>query len=267
MYSFAQYILRYIDFLLHSVSNYISAKTHFFSKIYLYFCVLLGAFCFIFCASALQVDERVIYKGFKSDIYKIKAFHNSIVEFDDSIMLVIGPQSSSIVWKKDKEFGMWVNAESHFIPYHYSVIHLYTTGDMDEITSDYNIKLLNLERFDEGDENELYQVFLGWQFINDFYRKQESGLITEDNTIIGDIELPIQAPVGIYKIYLYLFKEKKLIYAAQTEFSVKNNTLFYRLNRAAKRYPIIYSLSAILIALLFGWKAAFFFRKKGNRII
>lgn len=216
------------------------------------------------CTFALHVSERVIYKGFKSDGYKLKAFAKPAVEFDDAVMLVTGPQASSIVRKKEQKFGMWVNSKSQIIPYYYSVIHLYSTRALEELTSKYNIQLLNLHLFDWEQDSELYQIFLQNQFLNNFYLTQTSAFLIDQGVLLEKINLPAQAPVGAYKVHLYLFKDKNLVYAAQTEFTVKNNTIFYRINRAARRHPVLYALVAIFIALGFGWKAAFFFRGRAK---
>ena len=211
---------------------------------------------------ALQVSERLIYKGFRSDGYALQLFHQSGIDFDDAVMVVTGPQSSALVRKKGKKFGMWVNTESRFIHYYYSILHMYTTRELREVTSEYNIKLLNLDFFEPSDDHELYQIFLYHQFLNDFYLIQDSAFAIENDIIFKEILLPSQIPVGVYKVHLYLFKNQNVVYTAQTEFEVKNDTIFYQINRAAYKYPLSYAFIAILIALAFGWKAAFFFRKK-----
>lgn len=211
---------------------------------------------------ALQVSERLIYKGFRSDGYKLQIFHQAEIDFNDAVMVVTGPQSSALVRKKDEKFGMWVNTKSKFIPYYYSILHMYTTRELSQATSEYNIKLLNLDLFDSSDDDELYQIFIYNQFLNDFYLVQDSAFNIENNVISKKVLLPSQIPVGVYKVHLYLFHNQNVVYTAQAEFEVKNDTIFYQINRAAYKYPLRYAFVAILIALAFGWKAAFFFRKK-----
>lgn len=208
-------------------------------------------------ATALELKEQLVNRGLRSEPYNLNFKHSVENNFDSVILLVTGPKASAVIWKKEKKFGLWLNRKSYTIPYYNTIVHAYSSAPLDEITSPYNLSLLNLDNLNQDRQDELYNAFLEEQYEKNFFHEEVSTFIFEGDLLGKQITLPANIPTGQYRVYLYLFQDKNLVSAAQSEFYIKNNGLLYRINRLASSYPLLYSILAIVIALGLGAKAAY----------
>mgnify|MGYP001031194444 CR=1 FL=1 len=219
--------------------------------------VFFLAFAMSNAANALELTEPLVYRGLRSEPYNLNFKHGVDDDFDSVILLVTGPKASAVIWKKEKKFGLWLNRKSYSIPYYNTIVHAYSSAPLDNITSPYNLSLLNLDNLNQDRQDELYKAFLKEQYEKNFFHEEVSSFTFEGDLLGKQITLPANIPTGQYRVYLYLFQDKNLVSAAQSGFYIKNNSFLYRINRLANSYPLLYSILAIMIALGLGAKAAY----------
>lgn len=212
-------------------------------------------------ASALELSKHLILKGLRSDKYVITASSEVETPFDGAVILVTGPKESAIIWKKERMHGVWGNKQSYFIPFYNSLLHIYSTHPLLDITSEYNLKLLNLAYFITPVNNDLALAFQHFQEEDGLFHEGK-GMKTTGGKIMQEIIIPKQASVGSYSVYLYLFLNKSLIHAQKADFNVINDSFFYKLNYLAHDKPFIYACFSTLLALFLGGNAAFLIRKR-----
>ena len=100
--------------------------------------------------------------------------------------------------------------------------------------------------------------------------RQRAGLFQEHDDGIsfigrslfrGTVDLPVSVPIGLYTADVYLFRDGELLSKNESTLQV-NKVGFERLvYLLAFRYPFIYGLVAVLIAVLGGLIGWFAFRR------
>ena len=190
----------------------------------------------------------------------------------DVIMVVRGPSQPMVVRRKEWVAGLWVNGQERVFPTVPGFYTVLSSRPFRAIASAETLKELgvgftniNLGLDAAGDPADQ-------TFRSSLIRlKQRAGLFQENDdgvTFIGrslfrgTIDLPVNVPVGLYVVDVYLFRDGELLSRNQSTLKV-NKVGFERLvYLLAFRYPFLYGVIAVLIAVAGGLVAWAVFRRE-----
>lgn len=194
----------------------------------------------------------------------------------DLVVVLRGPDQSIRVRRKERVFGIWVNASDHpfvGVPAYYAVA---STRPLSEIGAEshftrHQIGLDALRPIDRELAKGAAPNPAATPFRDAIRRLKESdGLynpIRVPVTFIGpnlfraEFQFPSNVPVGSYKAEIYLFNDGELAGANASALFVDKTGLERWVYKAARNYPALYGIVAVVIAVAFGWGAAIIFRR------
>lgn len=190
----------------------------------------------------------------------------------DIVVVLQGPAASTVVRRKERIFGMWINRHSETfesVPISYS---LATTRAIQDIADSESFSRLSL-----GIDN----IFLkplepsGAEQVAEFSdalrnRKQKTGLYSErvggvqflSQTLFrATLSLPPNVPIGTHRARAFLFKNGVFLKETSAPLSILKSGFEDAIYRAAHGYSFFYGIGAVLLAMLTGWLGRIVFRK------
>lgn len=190
----------------------------------------------------------------------------------DVIMVIRGPHQPLVVRRKEWVAGLWVNGASRTfssVPGFYAVL---SSRPLRAVASEETLKTLgigfaNLD-FGKSDQD---------QPADDAFRsamirlRQEHRLFQESDDAIsfigrslfrGSVDLPVNVPIGRYTTQVYLFRDGKMLSQSQSSLQVHKVGFERMVYLLAFRYPFIYGLLAVLMAVIAGLVAWAVFRRQ-----
>ncbi len=179
------------------------------------------------------------------------------------ITSVTGPTKGYNIWKKEKKYGIWLNAKRLYIPATFSFYQIYATNSLEKITDYDTLKILgfNLD-YSDYFSHETYEKDEMLKFNHAFKEYQQSvgqylDSINPIEVIGGSIfrikiKLNKTVPVGDYIIKIAEFEDGKLTQTESLRFEVKQSEFFASIDSMSSNSPIIYSIIAIFIAIIVG---------------
>ena len=230
------------------------------------------------------VEIRSDFAG--ADIILFGAVTN-MLETDDLVIVVRGPQTDLRVMRKERTFGIWINrAPVHFedVPNYYSVASTRPLQDVGGFSSlrreGIGLEHLRLnapqsERSeirlgvevtvsDIGDEVIAYREAISRNRQRDaLYAETASGVqILEGGLFRATVALPPATPVGDYIADVYLFRDGRALTSGSVALEVHKAGMERVIYNFAHDHGWLYGLVAIALALLFGWGAAAIFSRR-----
>ncbi|MGH1355747.1 MAG: TIGR02186 family protein [Thalassovita sp.] len=189
----------------------------------------------------------------------------------DVVIAITGPVSTVTVRRKDRKYGIWVNAAAvkvGWVPSFYAVatsgpfdtvllpeedqrhnisiersIHAIVTPGMKENVSDFTKALLRIQR-DAG----VYQMLEGT--VN----------VDQQTLFRTSINLPSNLTEGDYKTRIFLAREGKVISSFETTIAVQKVGLERFLFNLAQDQATLYGLLSLALAVFAGWGASAIFQ-------
>lgn len=193
----------------------------------------------------------------------------------DVVVLLRGPERSVTMRRKERFFGVWVNAASMTldqVPAYYAIA---SSRPLSDIASE-DV----LERHDMGLEHLRKSLVIPPQKASENIRRewkdaavrrhQQQELYPEvvgNVVFLGDrlfsalIEMPANLPTGNYLAEFYLLIEGEVVAAEVLPLFVGKTGVEAEVYEFAHEYSALYGLIAILVALVAGWLAHVAFRK------
>ncbi len=191
----------------------------------------------------------------------------------DIIASVTGPTKGYNIWKKEKNFGVWLNSKRLNIPSTFSFYQIYATSSLEKITNYDTLKILSLDLdYNDYFARESYEKSEMLQFNRAFKEYQQSVGQYLDSInpieIFGGsvfrikIKLGSTVPIGEYMIKIAEFENGQLTQIENLKFEVKQSDFFATIDYTANNWPLVYSLIAITIALLVGGATGLLFNSE-----
>lgn len=192
----------------------------------------------------------------------------------DIVAVVRGPEQETVVRKKERVLGLWMNRSSVKFQTAVGYYAVAATRALENITDADTLSVYQL-----GIDHVLLSPVAKGDMSSAELRAfregllrhlQEDGLFQADIAPIevsGDtlfrtrIKLPAKVPVGDYTIDIFLFSGGKLIEQHRQHLAVDKSGLERWIYAFAQERPLYYGLTAVLIALSAGWLAGFVYRK------
>jgi uncharacterized protein (TIGR02186 family) len=191
------------------------------------------------------------------------------------IVIVTGPREDAVTWRKQRVFGIWVNADSRTFVRAPSYLSVLTNRPLEAIaTPDV------LDRFRIG----LRQFLLpqkveggnGDPALDDRFRralvavKSEQGLYREQSNAVtfltpqlfrAVIPLPANVPVGEYEVETRLFADGVRLARETTAFEIVKGGFEQYIASSGREHGLLYGIATAMLALFTGWLAAVVFRR------
>lgn len=198
----------------------------------------------------------------------------------DIVVVVRGPRNKVTVRRKEKVWGMWINRTKEKYDNVPGFFALASSRPFEEIKKSIYFPALgigyddairpmepSLEDVPLNVEREVVQR----EFAHALLRHLRSGALYSrapgDVKFIGEtlfktrIPFPDNMPRGVYTAEVYLFSEGELIGAQTIPIQVQKSGVDAFIYEAAQERGYLYGITAILLALLFGWGASALFQR------
>jgi uncharacterized protein (TIGR02186 family) len=193
----------------------------------------------------------------------------------DIVVTVTGPRENILTFRKERLFGIWVNADSRtFVkaPSYLTVLSNRTITDIADINTlrrtQTGLARILLPQEISGDiadsirDDPFRQAFLRLKIERNLYRETQNGVTLLTPALYrAAIPIPDNAPTGNYDIDVKLFADGALLSRQQTAMEIVKVGFEQFVANAARDYGLIYGLATALMALLTGWFASVVFRK------
>ena len=193
----------------------------------------------------------------------------------DIVVTVTGPREDILTFRKERVFGIWVNANSRtFVkaPSYLTVLSNRTITDIADINTlrrtQTGLARILLPQEISGDiadsirDDPFRQAFLRLKVERNLYRETQNGVTFLTPALYrAAIPIPDNAPTGNYDVDVKLFADGALLSRTQTALEVVKVGFEQVVANAARDYGLLYGLATALMALLTGWLASVVFRK------
>ncbi|MEZ5810221.1 MAG: TIGR02186 family protein [Rhizobiaceae bacterium] len=240
-------------------------------------------------AKAQQVDPETIEIGLSTDQIAITAdftgadltIFGALDNADplvarqgryDIIVVLQGPAVPTVVRRKERLFGMWINRHSlafESVPISYS---LATSRAIQDIADDESFRRLSLGvDYIHLKPRENSDITLVGDFTEALRnRKEKSGLYNEriggvqflsQNLFRASLSLPPNVPVGTHRARAFLFKNGVFLKETSAPLSILKAGLEDTIYRSAHDHSFMYGIGAVMLAMLTGWLGQAIFRK------
>jgi uncharacterized protein (TIGR02186 family) len=197
----------------------------------------------------------------------------------DVMIVVEGVPGRIVVRRKNNVAGLWLNTSSaafDLVPSYYAIA---STRPIDEITTEefratHGVGFQNLRFTPTFGQTQAISTEDLKEFRQAIVRlKQKQGLYIQDNysvAFIGrslfraTIELPANVTVGPFDTRVYLFRDEKLLSQYSVRLNLEREGLERHLHGFAFRFPALYGLMTVAIAIAAGLIASTVFRRAAH---
>jgi uncharacterized protein (TIGR02186 family) len=192
----------------------------------------------------------------------------------DVVIVAEGPQARATVRRKSRVFGIWINTESFIfdeVPGYYVIASSKPAGELTTpATIDADRLQLDQLRFpirggDVARAETFRRALIDRRTSHGFYREMPQGVHILSNRLFrATFPLPANVPIGDYKVHIYLFRDGKIAAEQTLPLSVDETGLSATIFEAAKCYPFLYALAALMLAIVMGGGSAWAFQRVGR---
>ena len=189
----------------------------------------------------------------------------------DLIVTVKGPDQATKVYRKDRRFGIWVNAANIQIDAAPSFYAIETTRPIADILgkeadSYYEITLPRIikpsaESLGDNDVALFTDALMRIRQDANKYQLRERDAALIDNTLFrADAELPANLIEGAYEVSVFLLEDKTVISTYSSILDVRKAGLERWMYNMSRQQPFYYGILSLIIAISAGWGASAIFR-------
>ena len=191
----------------------------------------------------------------------------------DVVVVLEGPPRPTVVRRKDRVLGMWINTLSETfvnVPASYSVSTTRAFQDMTEPATYRQLSLgvdnIHLQPEDPLEAARTIEEF--GQALRD--RKRATGLFNErvggvqflsQNLFRATVSLAPNVPLGTHRARAFLFKNGAFIGESSASLGIYKAGFEQSVFEAAHQYSLLYGLFAVALAMLTGWIGSVVFRR------
>jgi uncharacterized protein (TIGR02186 family) len=193
----------------------------------------------------------------------------------DLVVTVIGPRADMVTRRKERRFGIWINADYRQFLQVPTYLAVFANRPLDDIAS------AEVQRRQQlGLNNMILTQRVGPDYAdvvpNDPFRsafvrlRSEHGLYREDGSAVTfltptlfrtGIPLPAAVPIGTYEVEIKLFSNGVFVAKTESAFEIVKVGFEQFVATNARQNGFIYGLITTAMALMSGWMASIVFAK------
>jgi uncharacterized protein (TIGR02186 family) len=189
----------------------------------------------------------------------------------DIVVVVRGPEHETVVRRKSRVAGIWLNTRSVAfanVPSYYAVL---SNKPVDEIVpanlrqvheiGPENLKLNPAEKAKPGDITEFRAALIEQRQRGGLYDKRPGQVnFLGDKLFRASLDFPATVPTGTYLVQVFLVRNGDIVAAQTTPLIISQTGLEADINDFAQNRSLLYGLVAVAMAAVAGWGATFLFR-------
>jgi uncharacterized protein (TIGR02186 family) len=195
----------------------------------------------------------------------------------DIVVTVAGPRQTMVTWRKERVFGIWVNADSRTFVKAPSYLAVLANRPIEEIAPQEVRRRLQLglartllpqligdDVADVVRDDPFRQAFLRLRAERGLYVEKPNGVTFLDpaSTFFRTaIPLPAEAPIGSYEVEVKLFADGTLLARGPSAFELYKVGFEQFVANAAHHHGLLYGFGTASLALMVGWLASVVFRR------
>lgn len=182
------------------------------------------------------------------------------------IIEVSGPPLEALVRRKERKFGIWVNAAAVPVERAPSFYTLAATAPIEELVSEAERSLRNLgldfavRVHNEKDEEFREAVIRIHQDDGRYAAEVTPVTLTEETLFTTKVAMPVNVVEGDYTVKTLLVRDMKVISTSTSIITVRKAGIERWLYTLAHEHAMIYGLMSLAVALIAGWGASAIFR-------
>jgi uncharacterized protein (TIGR02186 family) len=188
---------------------------------------------------------------------------------------VEGPRRSVVAWRKERVFGIWVNARSRTFVDTPSYLAVLTNRPLDAIADAAVLRRrqIGLQRFllpqnlggdiaDVAPDDPFRQAFVRLKSEQGLYREQTNAVTFLTPALFrASVPLPANVPVGTYGVSVKLFSGGTMIADESTAFEIIKTGFEQYVAVGAREHGLLYGIATAMLALFTGWLGSIVFRR------
>ena len=193
----------------------------------------------------------------------------------DIVVTVTGPRETVTTFRKERVFGIWVNAESRTFIKAPSYLAVLANRQINDIADTNTLRRTQtglartlLPQDIGGDiadsirDDPFRLAFLRLKIDRGLYRETQNGVTFLTPALFrAAIPIPDNVATGVYEVEIKLFADGALLSRATTAFEIVKVGFEQFVAAGARDHGLLYGLITTLMALLTGWAASVVFRK------
>jgi uncharacterized protein (TIGR02186 family) len=189
----------------------------------------------------------------------------------DVIVTVTGPETPVDVFRKERRFGIWVNADRVRLPRAPSFYAVASSGPIEDILSatenlrhritvDHAVRTVGAREAVE-DVTSFTDALVRIRSRDELFQQAMDGVAVEEQTLFRTtIDLPANLVEGDYRTRIFLLRDRSVIDVHETSIDVRKVGLERFLFNLSQAQPLVYGIMSLVIAVAAGWLASALFR-------
>lgn len=193
----------------------------------------------------------------------------------DIVVTVIGPNGSFLTFRKEREFGIWLNADYRLFAQAPAYLGIFANRPIMAIT-DAEVarrQQLGLDRHpllqrigpdfaDTTPQDPFRAAFVRLRKAQGLYLEHVDGVqFLTPRLFRTTIPLPAKVPTGHYTVDARLFAHGRPVAQVKTDFDISKVGFEQFVAEQARNNGLLYGLATVAMALLTGWIASVVFRR------
>ncbi|WP_417456012.1 TIGR02186 family protein [Kordiimonas sp.] len=198
---------------------------------------------------------------------------NTLYDKYDVVIVVRGPETPTIVRRKERVGGIWVNADNIRFPAAPGYYAVAATRPLEEIASpiafaSYGIGFKNLPLVADSGRGlmrpppEFRDALFRLRSGEGLYRQEIDPVsIVDEGLFRTDVHLPANVPIGEFLVETFVFQKGSMKARHRISLHVDKEGFERAAYSFAHEMPFLYGLTAVFVALGAGWLAGIMGRK------
>ncbi len=180
----------------------------------------------------------------------------------DVIIVIRSPSQPLVARRKERVAGIWINAPGRVFPSVPGFYAALSTRPTRAITSEETLKTLGIglanvdfgrDSKDDPDEETFRSAVIRLKEKQKLFQEHDDGVVFIGRSLFrASVSLPVNVPIGRYTADVYLFRDGALVSKNPSTLEVNKAGFEQMIYLLAFRYPFLYGVLAVLLAVLAG---------------
>lgn len=225
-------------------------------------------------ATGITEEEIAVTSDYRGARLTVFGVHWQRARVKSDVVVVLrGPGEREIVRRKRRVLGLWINSDPVRFSSAPSFYSLASTRPVGAFLSASTIATLGLDPGalarlegstpEDSDPAAYRRALVRLKKGSGLYRESPNGLrLEEDGAFKVPFIIPANAPVGVYAVDVYLFRNGRLVQHKPGKINITRIGIEKTIYSAAHTWPLLYGIATVLFALGAGYAAALAFRRR-----